>query len=57
MSPLELKRLQAELKRVDAAKEEMEVRILERTEEIARLEENIKIQNTKLKELKEKIGS
>ena len=55
MSPLELKKLQVELKRVDAAKEEMELRIHERMDEIKRLEDNIKIQVAKIEELKAKL--
>jgi hypothetical protein len=56
MNALELKKLQAELKRVDAAKEEMEVRVLERQEEIQRLQDNIKLQEARFAELTLKIA-
>lgn len=56
MSPLELKKIQVELKRVDAAKEEMELRVQERMEEIQRLEDNIKIQVAKIEELQAKLA-
>jgi len=55
MSPLELKKLQVELKWVDDAKEEMELRIHERLDEIKLLEDNIKIQVAKIEELKAKL--
>lgn len=41
---LELKRKQVELSRVQTAKQEMELRVAERLDEIKRLEENIEIQ-------------
>lgn len=56
MNGLEHKRMVLELKRVDMAREEMQFRIEERLEEIARLQDNIKIQEAKIKELKEKLG-
>jgi chaperonin cofactor prefoldin len=56
MSPLDIKKIQVELKRVDAAKEEMELRVQERMEEIQRLEDNIKIQVTKIAELQAKLA-
>ena len=55
MTPLDLKKIQAEFKRVDAAKEEMEVRVLERMDEVAKLQEHIKIQQEKLVELKTRL--
>lgn len=56
MNPLELKKLKVELLRVSAAKGEMELRIDERMEEIARLEDHIKVQIAKEEELKAKIA-
>lgn len=53
---LEKKRKQIELMRVTVAKQEMELRIEERMEEVKRLEENIKIQNTKIEELNNDIN-
>lgn len=55
MSPLEIKKLKVELLRVSAAKGEMELRVEERMEEIKRLQDNIKIQEEKEKELLEKL--
>lgn len=55
MSILEKKRLQVEYKRVNAAKEEMEYKILEYSEQIKRLEDNIEIQKAKENELLGKI--
>ena len=56
MNSLELKKLVVEFKRVDAAKEEMELRIHEREEELARMREAVKIQTVKLEELKVKMS-
>lgn len=55
MTPLERKKTEVELLRVNAAKEEMFLRILESEEQIKRLEDNIKIQEAKEAELKEKL--
>lgn len=55
MSPLELKKIQVELLRVQAAKGEMELRIQERMEEIQRLEDSIKISEAKELELQTKL--
>jgi len=52
---LDLKRLQVEYKRVNAAKEELELKILESLDQIKRLELNIEIQKTKEEELLGKI--
>lgn len=56
MSPLDIKKIQVEIKRVDAAKEDMELRVFEREEEIQRLQDNIKIQVAKLEELNAKLA-
>ncbi len=55
MSPLEIKRLKLELVKVSAAKAELEFRIEERLEDIARLRDNISIQENREKELQDKI--
>lgn len=55
MTPLERKKLEVELLRVNAAKEEMSLRILECQEQIDRLNTQIKIQEAKEIELKEKL--
>ena len=55
MHNLEFAKLKLERNKVSCAKEEMEVRILEREAEIHRLKESIKIQHDKLVELDEKI--
>jgi hypothetical protein len=52
---LELKKVQVELMRVEAARCEMELRIEERLEEMSRLKEHIVIQVAKEEELKQKI--
>jgi hypothetical protein len=57
MTPLELKRLKLELVKVAAARHEIEFRIDERLDEIARLKEHVKIQEAKEAELTEKIKS
>ncbi len=51
MTPLERKRLMAEFKRVDSAKEDMEYKIEDLLSQIERLKQNIVIQQTKLDEL------
>lgn len=45
MSPLEVKRKQLEIIKVQAAKSEMEFRIMEKEVEIDRLKENMKLQD------------
>lgn len=55
MSPIELKRMQLELIKVAASRAEMEFRIEERLEDIARIKDNIKIQLDKEAELRAKI--
>lgn len=52
---LELKRLQVDYKRVNAAREELEFRILEFQDQIKRLEENISKQKSTEEELLLKI--
>lgn len=52
---LELKKIQVEYKRVNAAREELEYRILEAQDQIKRLETNIEIQKAKEDELLSKI--
>lgn len=52
---LELKKTQVEYKRVNAAREELEYKILEYGEQIKRLESNIDIQIAKEEELLGKI--
>lgn len=53
---LEVKRIKMELKKVDAAKEEMEFRIEERLGEIQRLKEQISNQEKRLAELGETLN-
>ena len=50
-TPLELKKAKAELLRVQAAKADMEVRIEDHMENIARLQANIAISQAKEEEL------
>jgi LPS O-antigen subunit length determinant protein (WzzB/FepE family) len=54
---LELKKMQLERMKVDCAKQEMELRIFEKEEEISRLKENIKNQDKRINELNEAIES
>lgn len=56
MSPLERKRLEAELMRVKSARYDLELKILEREEDIKRLKDHIAIQIAKEKELTEKVS-
>ena len=57
MTPLELKRIKLELIKVAAARHEIEFRIEERLDEIARLKEHVKVQEAKEAELTEKIAA
>lgn len=52
MNELELKRKKLELSRVGLAREELELKIDEYKDQIARLEANIEIQKAKEQELK-----
>lgn len=56
MSNYELKKIQVEFKRVNAAREEQELRILEFQEQIQRLEASIAISIAREEELKTKIA-
>lgn len=53
---LKRKRLEAQLLQVKAARAEQEVRVLERLEEIKRLEDAIEIQKTKEQELENELS-
>lgn len=53
---LEKKRRELDLKRVQVAKEELLFKIEEKKEDISRLEEHVKIQEAKEKELVEEIN-
>jgi len=55
MTPYELKKLQVEYKRVNAAREEQELRVLEIQENIDRLQKSIDISLAKEEELLAKI--
>jgi len=56
MTPLEIKRLKLELVKVAAARHELEFRIEERLEEIARIKDHVKVQLDKEAELKGRIS-
>jgi hypothetical protein len=56
MNAYELKRLQVEYKRVNAAKEEQELRILEFLDQIERLKASIAISQAKEDELQAKLA-
>jgi len=55
LPPLEIKRMKLEIVRVAAARSELEFRIEERLDEIARLKGQIQVQVNRENELKEKI--
>lgn len=55
MNTLDLKRLKLELIKVSAARHELEFRIEERLDEIARVKEHIKVQEDREVELRAKI--
>lgn len=55
MSPLEIKRMKLELIKVTAARHELEFRIEERLDEVARIQEHVKVQQNKEEELTLKI--
>lgn len=55
MNAYELKKVQVEYKRVNAAREEQELRVLEFQEQIKRLEASITISITKEEELQAKL--
>lgn len=55
MSPLDIKRMKLELVKVAAARAELEFRIEERLDEVARLKDHIKVQEDKEAELALKI--
>lgn len=56
MTALELKKLSVEYKRVNAGREEQEMRILEMMDQISRLEASIEISKAKEDELLAKIS-
>jgi hypothetical protein len=53
---LEIKKMEVELIRVKAARMEMEFKVMERLDDIERLKDQIKIQEAREDELKEKIA-
>ena len=55
MSPLERKKMEAELARVFAARLDMEVRLCELEEAIARIQKDVNIQLVKEEELRQKL--
>lgn len=57
MTPLEEKKIQAELARVRAARLDMEVRVEELQEAFIRMERDIKIQQDKEEELQKKLDN
>jgi hypothetical protein len=56
MTNMEIKRINMELLKVQAAKAELEYKIEERRQEILRIEEHILIQAKREKELKEQLS-
>lgn len=56
MNDLEKAKKELELRKVETAKLEMEFRILERMDDIKRLEENIKVQDNRIEEINQELG-
>jgi predicted nucleic acid-binding Zn-ribbon protein len=56
MTPYELKKIQVEYKRVNAAREEQELRVLEFQDQIARIEASIAVSKLKEEELSIKLA-
>jgi hypothetical protein len=54
---IDKKRKGLELKRVELAKEELEFKVIERQEDIKRLQEHIKVQDDKINQLKLEVES
>ena len=57
MTPLEMKKLEAEFARVRAARLDMEVRLAELQEAIERIERDVAIQSKKEIEIQNKMGN
>lgn len=57
MTPMELKKLQVEYKRVNAAREEQELRVLQLQEQIDSLQKSIDISIAKEEEITAKIAN
>jgi len=53
---IDRKRKELELKRVELAKEELEFKVAEREEDILRIMEHIRIQDEKIKQLREELA-
>lgn len=56
MTPLDLKRIKLEMIKVAAARAELEFRVEERLDEVARIKEHIKVQLDKEAELQTKLA-
>lgn len=54
-SPLDIKKVEVELLKVQAARNELECKILEREEDISRIRDHINTQLKKEKELEDKL--
>lgn len=55
MTPIQMKRLTMEQKRIEASKEELELKIMERQNEIAIIEKSISDQDKRLAEIKQEL--
>lgn len=56
LSALEKKRIEVEIMKVDAAKANLELTLLEREDEMTRIKNHIRIQEERLTELKDKLA-
>lgn len=52
---LDVKRKEVELKKVEASRFELEIKIMEREEEIQRVKDHLKIQDQKIDDIKKEI--
>lgn len=55
MSPLDKKKLEVELSQVKAGRESMELKIMEREDEIERIKGQIQVQDTRIQEIEAKL--
>lgn len=56
LSPLDRKKLEVELSQVKAGRESMELKIMEREDEIQRVKGQIEIQDKRIQEIQQKLS-
>lgn len=57
IKPLELKKMQVQVKQIDASREQYELQIAEREQDIIRLQNMIKVADDRLAKLRESIAA